>query len=193
VVEKTEILKDGTQVNLREMHLDDLDRLMVFFRALAPADRRYLRLDVTDREAVAQRLKMLETGEAVRIIAMHGNEVAAEGVLEISGEMWGQHQGEIRVIVGQPFRQKGLGTTLIRELYFAAVQRNLESIVARMMRPQVEAEKIFRRLGFRELLMPDFVKDLEGGSQDLIIMTCSVRDLAKELDHLMTSDWQRCR
>ena len=49
-----------------------------------------------------------------------------------------------------------------------------------MMRPQVGAQKIFRRLGFREeSLLPDFVKDIKGDSQDLIVMTCDVKDLWK--------------
>jgi len=193
VDEKTETLKDGTQVTIRDLRLDDLDPLLAFYRGLPPEDRKYLRVDVTDREIVSQRIKRLETGEVARIVALRGAEIVADGLLEMSGDTWSKHQGEIRVFVAQPFRQKGLGTTLIRELYFVAVKKNLESIVARMMRPQVEAEHIFRRLGFRELILPDFAKDLEGATQDLIIMTCSVKDLWKELDHLMTSDWQRCR
>jgi len=67
--------------------------------------------------------------------------------------------------------------------------------MARMMRPQVAAQKVFRRLGFREeSLMPDFVKDIKGESQDLIIMTCDVKDLWKQLDRAFSEpDWQRCR
>jgi hypothetical protein len=64
-----------------------------------------------------------------------------------------------------------------------------------MMRPQVGAQHIFRKLGFREeLLIPDYVRDLKGETQDLIIMTCDIKDLWKELDHFYSdSDWQRCR
>jgi hypothetical protein len=63
------------------------------------------------------------------------------------------------------------------------------------MRPQVGAQNIFRKLGFRdESLLPDHVKDIDGVSQDLIIMTCDVKNLMKELDLLFRdSDWQRCR
>ncbi|OGD20254.1 MAG: hypothetical protein A2Y70_01170 [Candidatus Aminicenantes bacterium RBG_13_64_14] len=39
-----------------------------------------------------------------------------------------------------------------------------------------------------------FVKDTRGGSQDLIVMSCDVKDLWKELDRTFSeSDWQRCR
>jgi len=194
-MDKIEKLKDGTSVTIRLLRLDDLDKLMKFYRGLPIEDRKYLKFDVLNRKVVAKRLKRIETGDDIRIIALLNNEVIASGALELSGEQWSKHQGEIRVISAHGFQHKGLGTIMIRELYFIAVQKKVELIIARMMRPQVGAQHIFRRLGFREeLMMPDFVKDIEGGTQDLIVMTCNVKDLWKELDHLFSeSDWQRCR
>jgi len=194
-MDKIEKLKDGTEVTIRKLRVEDLDLLMEFYRALPLEDRKYLKFDVTDRFVVAKRLRRIESGDDIRIAAVHGGLIVASGALELSGEAWSKHQGEIRVIVARPFQQRGLGTIMIRELYFMAVQNKLQTIVARMMRPQVGAQKIFRRLGFREeSILPDFVKDLKGVSQDLIVMTCDVKDLWKELDRLFSeSDWQRCR
>lgn len=194
-MDKIEKLKDGTEVTIRKLGIEDLDLLMEFYRALPIEDRKYLKFDVTDRFVVAKRLRRIESGDDIRIAAIHGGLIVASGALELSGEAWSKHQGEIRVIVARPFQQRGLGTIMIRELYFLAVQNKLQTIVARMMRPQVGAQKIFRRLGFREeSILPDFVKDLKGVSQDLIVMTCDVKDLWKELDRLFSeSDWQRCR
>jgi L-amino acid N-acyltransferase YncA len=194
-MDKIEKLKDGTEVTIRKLRPEGIDLLMDFYQALPPEDRKYLKFDVTDRKVVAKRLRRVETGDDIRIAAVHGGVIVASGALELSGEAWSKHQGEIRVMVARPFQQRGLGTIMIRELYFIAVQNNLKTIVAKMMRPQVAAQKIFRRLGFREdSLMPDFVKDMKGESQDLIVMTCDVKDLWKELDRLFSeSDWQRCR
>ena len=194
-MDKVEKLKDGTNVIIRLLRLDDLDKLMKFYRGLPIEDRKYLKFDVLNRKVVAKRLKRIETGDDVRIIALLNNEVIASGALELSGEQWSKHQGEIRVIIAHGFQHKGLGTIMIRELYFIAVQKKVELIIARMMRPQAGAQHVFRRLGFREeMMMPDFVKDIEGGTQDLIVMACNVKDLWKELDHLFSeSDWQRCR
>lgn len=194
-MEKAERMKDGTEVLIRRLAPDDIDRLMDFYGSLSEEDRKYLRFDVTDRKAVAKRLRRIETGEDIRIAAFHGGVIVASGALELSGEAWSRHQGEIRVIVSRPFQQRGLGTIMIRELYFIAVQNQITTIVARMMRPQAGAQKIFRRLGFREAsLLPDFVSDLKGAPQDLIVMTCDVKDLWRELDRTFSeSDWQRCR
>jgi len=194
-VEKKEALKDGTEITTRELRQDDLDQLMKFYKSLPLQDRKYLMINVLDRKTVAQRLRRIETGDVVRIVALHGKDIVADGNLELSGEQWSKHQGEIRVIIARNFQHKGLGTIMIRELYFIAVQKKVESIVARMMRPQVGAQHIFRKLGFSEVnLLPNYVKDIKGTTQDLIIMTCSIKDLWKELDQVLReSDWQRCR
>jgi L-amino acid N-acyltransferase YncA len=194
-MDKIEKLKDGTEVTIRRIAPDDLDKLMEFYNALPLDDRKYLKFDVTDRKVVARRLRRVDTGEDIRIAAFHGGLIVASGALELSGEAWSRHQGEIRVMAARPFQHRGLGAIMIRELYFIAVQNKVETIVARMMRPQVGAQRVFRRLGFREQsFLPDFVKDIKGDSQDLIVMTCDVKDLWKELDNLFSaSDWQRCR
>ena len=149
-MDKVEKLKDGTNVIIRLLRLDDLDKLMKFYRGLPIEDRKYLKFDVLNRKVVAKRLKRIETGDDVRIIALLNNEVIASGALELSGEQWSKHQGEIRVIIAHGFQHKGLGTIMIRELYFIAVQKKVELIIARMMRPQAGAQHVFRRLGFRK-------------------------------------------
>ncbi|HSA94444.1 MAG TPA: GNAT family N-acetyltransferase [Acidobacteriota bacterium] len=194
-MDKTEKMKDGTEVVIRRATAADLDRLMEFYGALPAEDRRYLKFDVTDRKSVAKRLRRLESGDDIRIVAVHGGVIVASGALELSGEAWSKHQGEIRVIIARAFQKRGLGTIMVRELYFIAVQNQITTIVARMMRPQVGAQKIFRRLGFHEeSMLPDFVKDVRGDPQDLIVMTCDVKELWKQLDRTFSeSDWQRCR
>jgi acetyltransferase len=194
-MEKTETLKDGRKILIRPLRLKDLDQLMAFYRSLPPDDRKYLRVDVTDRKVVAERIKQAEQGNVSRIIGLYKDKIVADGALELSGETWRRHQGEIRVIVARPYRRKGLGMVMMRELYFLAAQKNIEKVVAKMMRPQVGAQTICRKLGFREeALLPDYVKDLSGKTQDLIIMVCDLDDMWSELDQLCgDSDWQRCR
>jgi L-amino acid N-acyltransferase YncA len=194
-MEKTEVLKDGTKVMIRELQVKDLDRLMKFFSSLPPEDRKYLRIDVTKRDVVQQRIELTKEGNVIRLIALHNDEIIADGALELSGEEWRKHQGELRVIVARPFQHKGLGMIMVRELYFLAVEKNVDQAVVKMMRPQVAAQRIFRKLGFREeLLIPDYVRDMAGKKQDLIIMTCDIKELWKELEHFYTdTDWQRCR
>lgn len=195
MIEKTEILKDGTKVTIKNLTVEDLDRLMSFYRSLPEEDIKYLRVDVTNRNIVKQRIEFAEAGDIFRIIALKGDSIIADGALELTTEDWRRHQGELRVIVAEEFRRKGVGMIIMRELYFLAVEKKVEKVIAKMMKPQVAARKICKTLGFHdELVIPDYVKDQTGKSQDLVIMTCNIQELWKELDQFyMDSDWERCR
>lgn len=194
-MEKIETLKDGTKVVMRNLTLNDLDRIMRFYSSLPSEDRKYLRVDVTNKNIVEQRIRAIELGNVIRIIALHGDDIIADGALELTTEEWRKHQGELRVIIAKKFQRKGLGMIIMRELYFLAVEKKVEKVVVKMMRPQIAVRTICKKLGFHEeLLIPDYVRDQTGKSQDLVIMTCEINDFWKELDHFYKdSDWQRCR
>jgi len=194
-MKKRETLKDGTKVSIKELAGDDLDRLMRFYHTLPEEDRKYLRVDVTNRDVVAKRIKLIELGNVVRVIALHDDEIIADGALELSAEEWRRHQGELRIIVARDYQHKGLGMIMMRELYFIAARKKVEKVVVKMMRPQKAARNICHKLGFREEhMIPDYVRDLNGQLQDLIIMTCDMEEFWKELEFFyMDSDWQRCR
>ena len=194
-MKKTEILKDGSKVEIKSLNRADLDRLMDFYRSLPDIDRKYLRVDVTDRDVIEQRIKKIKAGNLVRIIASLDDKIVGDGALELPTEEWRKHQGELRVIVSSPFRRKGLGMVMMRELYFSAAERKVEKVIAKFMRPQAAARKICRRLGFHEeILVPDYVRDRRGHTQDLVIMTSRMKEFWNEIEHFYSdSDWRRCR
>jgi len=194
-MKKTEILKDGSKVEIKSLNRADLDRLMDFYRSLPEIDRKYLRVDVTDRDVIEQRIKKIKAGNLVRIIASLDDKIVGDGALELPTEEWRKHQGELRVIVSSPFRRKGLGMVMMRELYFSAAERKVEKVIAKFMRPQAAARKICRRLGFHEeILVPDYVRDRRGHTQDLVIMTSRMKEFWNEIEHFYSdSDWRRCR
>ena len=188
-------LKDQTEILIREMRGDDLDDSYDFFTSLPEVDRAYLRRDVSQREVVEQRIAEIESGTVLRLVAVADGKIAADGSLETSGEEWKEHVGELRLIVGQPYRRKGLGTVMARELYLLAASARVEDIVARIMRPQKAALSIFRKLGFREeASLHDWVQDQSGTKQDLILMRCNLEALWERLEDLFAStDWERTR
>ena len=192
---KRETLKGGTWVLIRDLHHEDLDNLMKFYRALPLEDRLYLKVDVTKRRIVEQRMKLIEKGTVFRIIALHKDEIIGDGMFEISKEEWRKHQGELRVIVAKPFQRMGLGMIMMRELHSLAMKKDIDKIVVKMMKPQKGAINICKKLGFqKETVIPNYVWDQADEPQDLIIMTCKPQNLWKELEHSYSdSDWRRCR
>jgi RimJ/RimL family protein N-acetyltransferase len=192
---KRETLKDGTKVLIRDLHYEDLDKLMIFYRSLPVEDRVYLKVDVTKRKVVEQRMKLNEEGTFFRILALHDDEIIGDGMFEIFKEEWRKHQGELRVIVARPFQRKGLGMLMFRELHSLAMKKDVDKIVVKMMKPQKGAINICKKLGFhKETVIPNYVWDQADEPQDLVIMTCKPKDLWRELEHSYSdSDWQRCR
>jgi RimJ/RimL family protein N-acetyltransferase len=194
-LKKTETLKDGANLTIRTLTSADIDKLMDFYRSMPYDDRKYLKIDITNRSLVEQRIKAVEEGKAVRIIALNNVNIIAIGVLELGTDDWHRSQGEIRIVVSREYQRKGLSMVMIRELYLSAVEHKVEKLIAKMMRPQIAARKMCRKLGFREeLYIPNYVKDLDDHEQDLVIMTCYTSDLWNELEFIYNdSDWRRCR
>ena len=194
-MEKVVKLRDGSEVVIRPLIRDDLERSLAFFRGLSPEDRAYLRRDVTQQSVVEQRIREMEFNKVKRLVAVCGDEIVADGALEFERYGWKEYVGELRLIVAPAFQRKGLGMLMARELYFLANSEKLEEIVVRMMKPQVGAINIFKKLGFVEkATLPEYVKDQRGEKQDLVIMRCDLKSMWQELQHFMEhSDWTRTR
>jgi L-amino acid N-acyltransferase YncA len=129
------------------------------------------------------------------VVAIHGNEIVADGALEFERETWKKHTAELRLVVAHAFQHKGLGMLLARELFAIALSKNVEVIVGKFMKPQVRPRRIFKRLGFhQDAILHDYVTDIKGVKQDLVIMHCDVASLWKKMeDYIDDSDWRRTR
>ncbi len=192
---KTVTLKDGTEVLVRQLGKDDFDRSFAFFKDLPPEDRAYLRTDVTKPEVIRRRIQEVQLGSAERLVALVEDRIVADGALLLQSMEWKAHLGEIRLIVARPFQRLGLGVLMARELYLSAVREKVEELIVRFMRPQLGAMRIFRRLGFKdEAILPEYVRDVSGRKQDLIVMRCDLQALRGEIeDYLKDTDWRRMR
>ena len=193
--EKHVKLKDGSDVLIRPMRQDDLDRSLKFFAALPREDRAFLRVDVTKRSLVEERMFDIETGSVRRIVAILEDEIIADGALELAGHGWKEHAAELRLIVARNQQRKGLGMLMARELYAEANAEHVQELVVKMMRPQNAAHSIFKRLGFRnQTVLPEYVKDREGKLQDMILGRCNLKVLWDELeDYFAEFDYPRKR
>lgn len=194
-MEKKAKLKDGSEVLIRELKKDDLDKSLAFFRALPKEDRAYLRVDVTKRDVVERRIKAMESEEISRLVAVVDEEIVADGSLERERQEWKKHIAELRLIVAHPYQRKGLGLLMARELFALAASKKVEEILVKIMAPQVGALSIFKRLGFhQDAVLHDYVKDIDGEKHDLILMRCDLESLWRKLGDFMTDfDWQRTR
>jgi L-amino acid N-acyltransferase YncA len=180
---KTVRVKDGSEVVIRPLTRGDFDQSLAFFRALPRDDLDYLRGDPTQPDVLERRFQEMESGEYNRLVAVVDDMIVAECTLEMTGRDWTSHVGELRLIVAEAYRRRGLGMLMAHEVYSLAASYRLEKLMVTIMRPQTAARNIFRKLGFREeMVLPDHVRDRKGRSQDLILMRCDLEALWKELE-----------
>jgi len=176
-------LKDGAPVTLRLMTPADATAIASFARSLPEDDLLFLRMDITDPEAVAHWMRNLEAGLTTTVIAEAGGTIAGYAALVQNRVGWQRHLGEIRTQVALPFRSLGLGRALAGEIFSLARGRGLRKIVAQMTPDQKGAMATFERLGFRpEALLQDFVVDHSGRTRDLVVMAFDVTGLTEHVD-----------
>ena len=194
-MEKTIRLRDGSEALVRGMREDDVDRSLAFFQALPQEDRYYLRHGVLERDGVVRRIEAIKAGTVLRLAIVVDDEIVGDGALEFEGHGWKEHVAELRLIVAHAYQRKGLGMLLARELYLLAETRNVEEIVVKFMAPQIGALNICTQLGFhKDAEFHDYVRDITGAKQDLIVMRCKLSELWQKLeDRLAHSDWGRTR
>jgi len=182
-MEKICKLGDGTEVTIRSTTESDVDKSFAFFQSLSSEEKAYLRVDVADQKVVAQRLGNQGLRKARRLVALLDDEIVADGAIELKSAGWESHIAELRLLVSDAAQRKGLGMAMAEELYLLAAKEKVEEIIVKLMAPQVEARKIFLRLGFHdEVVLKNYVKDVRGMKQDLLIMRCNLDALWKELE-----------
>lgn len=185
-------LKDGTEVLIREMTPDDVDRSLAFFEALPKEDTIFLRRPIGGRDHIVRRIKTIEAGTAERLVAIVDDRIVADGALEHDPDGWREHVGEIRLIVAHDFQGRGLGRLMAFELYKLANRAKVEEIIVKIMGPQKGVRKMFEKLGFHhEAELHDFVKDMSGVRHDLILMRCKLQELWQRMEaQILASDWR---
>jgi len=180
----TKKLTDGTEVTIRTLESSDLDKLYSFFQSLSPEDRLYLRVDVTDRSVVAQRLSNASLRNIKRIAALVDDEIVADGALELNPHGWESHIGEFRLIVSRSVQRKGLGMLMAEELYTLAMNEKVEEMIVKIAAPQQAASSIFHRMGFHDdVVFKNYVKDISGKRHDLMVLRCNLEALWQEIEN----------
>lgn len=176
-------LSDGSSITLRALSRADVAAFLDFTQSLADHDLLFLRTDITDAGVVADWLDNVEAGRIVTIIASRDGAVHGYGSLHLSNAPWSQHVGELRVLISESMRGKGLGRALTEAIFAQALDRGIEKMVAQMTIDQKGAIATFEELGFKaEALLRDHVKDRTGQKHDLLVYSHDVDAFRSQMD-----------
>jgi RimJ/RimL family protein N-acetyltransferase len=174
---------DGSEITLRLLGRLDRDALLAFTAKLPEHDLLFLRIDITDPDVVDTWLDNVDLGRIVTIVAERGARILGYGSLHMANAQWSRHVGELRVLVGEEVRGKGVGRALTEAIFAQALEHGIEKMVAQMTIDQKGAIATFEELGFKpEALLRDHVKDRNGETHDLLVYSHDVRAFQSQLD-----------
>ena len=182
-------LKSGEKVILRPMVKEDEQRLLDFFLRLPEEDRLFLKNDVTDPNVIKSWAQNINYEHVIPILAEIGDRIIGDATLHRRTTDRPLDIGEVRIVIDKDFRRRGLGTRLAREIYYLALSKKMNRLVAEVVEDQHAVIKTFKILGFRqEKVLENQARDLHGKKHNLVIMTEDVDALWKATEDLLHKD-----
>jgi ribosomal protein S18 acetylase RimI-like enzyme len=150
----------------------DPEALSTFLGRVSEGDRTFFKENVDDPDVRAAWMR----GEGSRSLALDGDEVVGYvAVVPLQG--WSSHVGEVRVVVDESYRGRGIGRALARHAVLQALELGLTKMVVEVTADSEPTIAMFRSLGFDpEALLKDHVRDYTGRLHDLMILAHSVEE-----------------
>jgi GNAT superfamily N-acetyltransferase len=165
-------LRNGTSVEFKPMEQSDGNKVLEFFLKIPEDDRYFLKDDVTSPRVIEGWCGHMDYDRALPILAWDGDDIVGDAVL-IRSRMGARRSiGEVRVVVHPDWRNRGLGSAMIRQLCDIAADADLEKIVMELVGDRdVDAITAAERLGFlRSAVLSEYFSDQRGHKHDLIVM-----------------------
>jgi L-amino acid N-acyltransferase YncA len=165
----------GTQITLRQFRDGDVGAMNAFATALPRHDLLFLARDIRHPKVLAAWLTAISDGEIASLVALDGHRIVGSTAIVRDELGWSPHVAELRILISEEMRGKGLGRALLQHCYADAIDAGAEKLIARMTPDQKGAIALFEEMGFRgEALLRDHVRDLEGQVHDLAILSLDV-------------------
>lgn len=177
---RTIVIRDDSRIILKPMEKGDGDKLWEFFQNVPSEDNIYFKNDVTDKGTIERWVENLDYEKVLPVLAWDGDRIVGDATLHRRKRGWKSRLGDVRVVIDREYRQKGLGTALIRELKSIATNTDLTYLVAEIIEDQKAAVEAFLKMGFEPVAhLSNFVTDWTGKNRGLIILLYSLEDVSR--------------
>jgi L-amino acid N-acyltransferase YncA len=177
------------QFQIRLMRAADAADALAFARSLPQHDLLFLPRNITVPNVLAAWMNQLDKGTIASLVVIHQERMVGFSAVVSQPRSWSPHVGELRVLIAPDIRDTGIGRTLIQESFLLAISRGLEKLTAQMTTDQKGAIAVFQELGFiAEALFRDQVKDAEGETHDLIVLSHNVADFQARMERYGLSE-----
>lgn len=161
----------GRSIEVRIPTCADIPVLAAFAASMPAHDLLFLARDIRQPKVLDAWLANQESGQIASLIALDGDAVVATVAALSDRYSWSPHVWDIRLLVGQTMRNKGLGRFLLDAAVTAATAAGASKLTARMTPDQAGAITLFEECGFRaEALLNGQVRDADGVLHDLAVL-----------------------
>jgi len=176
---KEVVLTDGRELTLRPIEETDKDAILAFYDRIPPDETWFYKDDPSDPDVVRRWVDAIRSGEALSVLALDGDQVAAHAALLLRRRGGRRHVGRLRIRIAPDYRGKRLGNWLLFDMIRRAMDLDLEILRAEFVDGvEDEAVEAMRRWDFgRETVLKDYLKDPDGHPRDYRIM---IKRLHKE-------------
>lgn len=146
--------KDGIEVILRTPKLSDLDDLLAFINALADENLDVLpelsrKTQQEEADWLNKRLIDIENDKVIGVVAEVDGRVIANSEVIVEGRSR-THVGQIGISVGRSYRDRGIGTEMMKTLIDETRSLGLKVLVCRVFASNQRARHVYETVGFKE-------------------------------------------
>jgi GNAT superfamily N-acetyltransferase len=172
---------EAGEIEFRPMLRADEAAVLAFAQKLPTHDLLFLPRNISEPKVLS--IHEIERGDIVSLLAMKGGTVVGCGTLVRDRHSWSQHVGEIRMVVSEDVRGKGVGRALSQETFALALGAGLEKLSVQMTVDQRGAITLFESLGFKaEALLRDHVRDVDGKTHDIVVLGHNVAQVRAQME-----------
>lgn len=165
----------GTPITLTPFEVIHLGAVRAFAQSLPGHDLLFLARDIQHPKVINAWIDSIADGEITSLIALDGDQVVGTTAIVRDLLGWSAHVAELRILISEDMRGKGLGRILLQHCFTDAVDGGAEKLLARMTPDQRGAIALFEEMGFRgEAMLRDHVRDRDGKVHDLAILSLDV-------------------
>lgn len=170
------ILKDGTEVLLRQPTLKDAKKLQKFNNDIVTEEVDIARLKKQSLQEIKKHIKEAISGykikTTVRIIAEYNNRIIGECGVTGFKKNKRAHTASLGMSVAKEYRIKGLGYALIKTVIELTKERmkNVELIYLEVTKRNKAAKKLYKKAGFKKVATLPRRFKYKGIYQDLEVM-----------------------
>jgi RimJ/RimL family protein N-acetyltransferase len=174
---------EAGEIEFRPMSRADEAAVLAFAQKLPTHDLLFLPRNISEPKVLSAWIHEIERGDIVSLLAMKGGTVVGCGALVRDRHSWSQHVGEIRMVVSEDVRGKGVGRALSQETFALALGAGLEKLSVQMTVDQRGAITLFESLGFKaEALLRDHVRDVDGKTHDIVVLGHNVAQVRAQME-----------